>query len=148
MRKIRKSVFETNSSAVHCLVVPNNLLQSSELKINKNGMIEVGFITDNTEYPLDTQYKKLSYLITQIYYSSGCWCNDKKLEENYEFYIIQEYICEYTGAKGIVINYQNEPCINHQAVWDSEAERFIDIYDKVALISFVFGPMMVKEYMD
>lgn len=148
MRKIRKSVFETNSSAVHCLVVPNSLLQSSELKINKNGMIEVGFITDNTEYPLDTQYKKLSYLITQIYYSSGCWYNGRKLEEDYVFHIIQEYICEYTGAKGIVINYQNEPGINHQAVWDSEAERFIDIYDKVALISFVFGPMMVKEYMD
>lgn len=148
MKKIRMCVFETNSSAVHSLIIPNDLIEKSELEINEDGMIEVGFITSDTEYPLFTQYEKLSYLITQLYYSSGCWYEDGVLDNNYEFRIIQDYICEYTGAKGIKINYDREPDINHQAQWTNGQDRFVDIYDKNALISFIFGPMMVKEYMD
>lgn len=145
MRKIRNKVFETNSSAVHCLVVSEELLQKSTLKIDNNGMINVGFITCDTEYPLFTDYEKLSYLITQLYYLSGF---RSRLEDDYDFKIIQEYICEYTGAKGIKIDYSNNPDINHQAVWYTNEDEIIDIYDKQAVLSFIFGPMMVKEYMD
>lgn len=150
MRKIRSGVFETNSSAVHCLVVPKDLLAKSELKIDSDGMIKVGFITEDTEYPLMTQYDKLSYLITQIYYKSGCYYRNEPMDNDYEFEIIDEYISDYTGANGIKIDYSNEPGINHQAIWysDSYVDKFVEIYDKNAVLSFVFGPMMVREYMD
>ncbi len=108
-------------------------------------MINVGFITCDTAYPLFTDYEKLSYLITQLYYLSGF---RSRLEDDYDFKIIQEYICEYTGAKGIKIDYSNNPDINHQAVWYTDEDEIIDIYDKQAVLSFIFGPMMVKEYMD
>lgn len=147
MRKIRNKVFETNSSAVHCLVVSKELLQKSTLKIDNNGMINVGFITYDTTYPLSTDYEKLSYLITQLYYKSGVYLSGG-LEDDYEFKIIQEYVCEYTGAKGIKIDYSNDPDINHQAIWCAGEDRFIDIFDKQSVLSFIFGPMMVKEYMD
>ena len=146
MKKIRMCVFETNSSAVHSLIIPIDLIEKSELEINEDGMIEVGFITSDTEYPIFTQYDKLSYLITQLYYST--WNYDGTLGDNYEFGIIRDYVCEYTGAKGIKINYDQEPDINHQAQWVNGENRCVDIYDKDALISFIFGPMMVKEYMD
>ena len=150
MRKIRSGVFETNSSAVHCLVVPKDLLAKSELKIDSDGMIKVGFITEDTEYPLMTQYDKLSYLITQIYYKSGCYYRNEPMDNDYEFEIIDEYISDYTGANGIKIDYSNEPGINHQATWDynHDVDEFVEIYDKYAVLSFVFGPMMVREYMD
>ena len=148
MRKIRSGVFETNSSAVHCLVVPKDLLAKSEFKIDRHGMIKVGFITEDVEYPLVTQYDKLSYLITQIYYESGCYYNNEPMDDDYRFEMIDEYISDYTGANGIEIDNSKEPDINHQAVWDDDGHEFIEIYDKDAVLSFVFGPMMVREYMD
>lgn len=148
MKKIRIGIFETNSSAVHSLIIPNDLIEKSKLKIDKDGMIKVGFITSDTEYPLFTQYDKLSYLITQLYYSTGRWYDDGVLDNDYEFGVINDYVCEYTGAKGIKIDYSREPDINHQAQWANGEDRCINIYDKDSLISFIFGPMMVKEYMD
>lgn len=40
-RKIRKNVFETNSSSVHSLVISNDGREPSEFKLNKDGEIEM-----------------------------------------------------------------------------------------------------------
>ena len=97
-----------------------------------------------------TQYDKLSYLITQIYYKSGCYYRNEPMDNDYEFEIIDEYISDYTGANGIKIDYSSEPGINHQAIWNDDGyiDKFVEIYDKNAVLSFVFGPMMVREFMD
>ena len=42
-RKIRKGVFETNSSSVHSLVISNEGREPSEFKLNKDGEIEIDF---------------------------------------------------------------------------------------------------------
>lgn len=44
-RKIRKGVFETNSSSVHSLVISNDGREPSEFKLNKDGEIEIDFWT-------------------------------------------------------------------------------------------------------
>ena len=43
MKQIRKDVFETNSSSVHTLQISKDGLEPSELKLNKDGNIEVEF---------------------------------------------------------------------------------------------------------
>lgn len=41
--KIRKGVFETNSSSVHSLVISNDGREPSKFKLNKDGEIEIDF---------------------------------------------------------------------------------------------------------
>ena len=147
MIKKRHGVFETNSSAVHCLVMPCNYLEEPELRTTKDNRIVVGFLSDMNTY-LSTQEEKLSYLITQIAYQN-CAYNWRTIEEDWEFKTVSEYVCEYTGAKGIKIDYSTEPGINHQAQWGNYSiKQFVDTCDKDSVISFVFSPMMVKEYFD
>ena len=143
MIKIRKGVFETNSSAVHCLSVMAGGLEKSRLKIHEDGKIHVSLmnLSDNEPY-VSGQKNKLSYLITQAFYNHGYDIDD--LDSCWEFGCIQEAISEYTGAKGIEVI--NSNCyINHQA-----AGQFpIDIYCKDAVIGFVFGKdIYLKQYHD
>ena len=145
MRKIRQGVFETNSSAVHCLVVPQEMwAKPSVLRKDRDGYIHTDY-TEDIETYLNTPKDKLSYLVTQLYYYNGYTDN---IEDCYDFGVLEENICKYTGANGIIVNKKKEPGINHQAQWDSYDHNMVDIYDYDAVISFVFGPIMVKEYRD
>ncbi len=146
MRKVRAGVFETNSSAVHCLVMPEKYIEKSNLKITR-GKIKVSFLNDDFEFPCDTQESKLSYLITQIAYKNCGW-NWRDLEEDYEYKTVKEFVCDYTGAKDIKIDYSTEPGINHQAQWGDYTDEFVDTCDRDSVISFIFSPVMVKEYRD
>ena len=101
-RKIRSHVFETNSSSVHSLVISNNGREVSNFKLNREGKIEVDFGDFGKELRVYTsQYDKLSYLITCLYYLSGYEVDD--IYEKWEFENIKKAICEYTGATGIKI---------------------------------------------
>lgn len=136
-RKIRKNVFETNSSSVHSLVISNEGREQSEFKLNKEGKIEVDFGDFGKDERLYTsQYDKLSYLITCLYYLSG-W-NVEDIYEKWEFEIIEEAICEHSGAKGIHIVGKNEPHIDHQSMPYSNIE-IINAYDEDEVINFVFN---------
>lgn len=136
-RQIRRCVFETNSSSVHSLVISNDGREPSEFKLNKDGYIEVDFGEFGKDEKLYTsQYDKLSYLITCLYYLSG-W-DVEGIYEKWEFEIIEEAICEYSGAKGIRILGKNEPHIDHQSVPYSDIE-IINAYDKDEVINFVFN---------
>ena len=136
-RKIRKNVFETNSSSVHSLVISNDGREPSEFKVNKDGYIEVDFGEFGKDERLYTsQYDKLSYLITCLYYLSGWDVED--IYEKYEFEYIEKAICEYSGAKGIRILDKNEPHIDHQSVPYSNI-GIINVYDKDEVINFVFN---------
>ena len=145
MRKIRHDVFETNSSAVHCLVVPQEMwAKPSTLRKGRDGYIHVDYLDDIETY-VETPKEKLSYLITQLYYYNGYPDN---IEEIYDFKVLEESICKYTGANGVKVSQKKEPGINHQAQWDNYDHNMVDYFDYDAVISFVFGPIMVKEYRD
>lgn len=138
MRKyIRRNVFETNSSSVHSLVISKEGLEPSDLEIDENGYINVDFGNFGSEEHLYTsQYDKLQYLITCLYYTSGY--DPDSIAESYDFEEIQEAICGYTGAKGINILGKNEPYIDHQSVPYGSIE-IVNIYDKEAIVNFVFN---------
>lgn len=136
-RKIRKNVFETNSSSVHSLAISNDGRESSEFKLNKHGEIEVDFGQFGKDLCFyNSQYDKLSYLITCLYYLSGYEVSD--IYDRLEFREIQDAVCKYTGATGIKILGEQEPEIDHQSQPYSGIE-IIDVYDEDAVINFVFN---------
>ncbi len=136
-RQVRNNLFETNSSSVHTLVISNDGREPSNFKLNKEGKIEVDFGEFGKDLCLYTsQYDKLSYLMTCLYYLSGYDIDD--IYENWEFENIENAICEYTGAKGIKILGKVEPYIDHQSIPDYDIE-IINAYDKDAVINFVFN---------
>lgn len=139
-RQIRNSVFETNSSSVHSLVYSKDGLEPSKFKKYKDGMIRVDFGQFGKEYVLyDSQYDKLSYLITLLYYEH----NDlESIYESYDFEMIQNAVCEYTGEKGIKILNKKEPYIDHQSVPYYDID-IINIYDKDQIVNFIFNKNII-----
>jgi len=136
-KQIRKNVFETNSSSVHSLVISNGGREPSEFKLNKNGEIEVDFGQFGKDLHYYTsQYDKLSYLITCLYYLSGWEVED--IYDRWEFKEIQDAVCKYTGAKGIKIIGKEEPEIDHQSQ-PYDGIEIINTYDEDAVINFIFN---------
>lgn len=136
-RKIRRNVFETNSSSVHSLVISNDGREPSEFRLNKYGEIEIDFGQFGKDLCFYTsQYDKLSYLITCLYYLSGHGIDG--IYDRWEFRKIQDAVCKYAGATGIKILGEQEPEIDHQSQPYSGIE-IIDIYDREAIINFVFN---------
>lgn len=136
-RKIRKGVFETNSSSVHSLVISNDGREPSKFKLNKDGEIEIDFGQfGKDERIYSSQYDKLSYLITCLYYLSGYDISD--IYDKWEFEQIQDAVCKYTGATGIKILGKQEPEIDHQSQPYGDIE-IINVYDEDAVINFVFN---------
>lgn len=136
-RKIRSHVFETNSSSVHSLVISKDGREPSKFLLDKEGYLHVDYGEFDASRQIYTeQYDKLSYLITLCYYCAGCYGNT---EDSYQFKEIEDAIKEYTGCKGIIINGEEEPSIDHQsAPYDGDIE-IVNIYDKDSIIDFVFN---------
>lgn len=137
-RKIREDIFETNSSSVHSLVISNDGREPSKFKLNKDGEIEIDFGQFGKDLCLYTsQYDKLSYLITCLYYLSE-YDDISNIYDMWEFKRIQEAVCKYSGATGIKILGEQDPDIDHQSQPYSEIS-IIDVYDEDAIINFVFN---------
>lgn len=136
-RKIRKGVFETNSSSVHSLVISNDGREPSKFKLNKDEEIEIDFGQfGKDERIYSSQYDKLSYLITCLYYLSGYDISD--IYDKWEFEQIQDAVCKYTGATGIKILGKQEPEIDHRSQPYGNIE-IVNVYDEDAVINFVFN---------
>ena len=134
MRQIRKNVFETNSSSVHTLQISKDVLEPSELKLNKDGNIEVEFGEFGKDYMIySTQYEKLQYLVSFIAYNYNYYDLDE-LYENYDFSEVRDAICEYTGANDIVVVGEAQPYIDHQSADDCVIRLYKD-----EIINFIFN---------
>lgn len=116
-RRIRKGVFETNSSSMHSLVIKGEKkINREQLKINENGFIEVE--TDDYTWGyfiLKTVQEKLNYVAAckinedDLYlFTNDSENNSKHLKRlaraGIEFIKLEEMLCEITGAKGIEVN--------------------------------------------
>lgn len=137
MKKIiRTNTFETNSSSVHSLSISSEGRESSEFELNEDGMIEISFGEFGKDERLySSQYDKLSYLITCLYYLNG---TIDDIYDSWNFRHIKDAVCKYAGAKGIKILEHPDPYIDHQSVPEGWIE-IIDIYDEDAVINFVFN---------
>lgn len=115
--RIRKGVFETNSSSMHSLVIKGEKkINREQLKINENGFIEVE--TDDYTWGyfiLETVQEKLNYVVAckinedDLYlFTNDSENNSKHLKRlaraGIEFIKLEEMLCEITGAKGIEVN--------------------------------------------
>lgn len=136
MKKIRNKVFETNSSSVHSISIDKSGLEKNSFKLDKNGYIHIDYGSFDKCYELfETQYKKLSYLITCCYYIAS---NSDSVIDTYEFRLIQDAIKKYTNCNGIIIDNKNEPYIDHQSI-PYDGIKLINVYDEDAIINFVFN---------
>ena len=141
MKQIRKDVFETNSSSVHTLQISKDGLEPSDLKLNKDGNIEVEFGEFGKNYMIyNTQYEKLQYLISFIAY--GFYYYDlEELYKNYDFITVRNAVCEYTGANDIIVVGEAEAYIDHQSAY----ECVINLWSSDAIINFIFNKYVALE---
>ena len=116
--RIRKGVFETNSSSMHSLVIKGEKkIKREQLRINEDGFIEA----ETDEYTfggnslLKTAQEKLNYMVSckinedDLYlFGNDSENNSKHLKRlaraGIEFIKLEEMLCEITGAKGIEVN--------------------------------------------
>lgn len=139
MKQVRSNVFETNSSSVHAISIDKSGLEPSQLKITDDGIIYVRYGTFGKDYDVfDSQYDKLSYLISLCYFLGTGFGDD--IYDYYEFKCVEEAICEYTGAKNIrVSNVDDYPDIDHQMQPSCVGDCIVDLYSSQAVIDFVFN---------
>ena len=65
MKKIRKSIFETNSSSVHSIAFSRRDIEDSNLPMDEDGKIQAHYGSFGSETrSYNDQETKLSYLIT------------------------------------------------------------------------------------
>lgn len=146
-KKIRRFVFETNSSSVHTLQISKDGMSPSELKIRKrDGMIRVPLKywgRESAEYT--SQLDKLSYICTRAWCANvGAWTNHVDNEnKNYVLGMIEDAICDYTGAKGIelYIPKGEEPGFDHQTApeYSDDMNGFCNAWNSDSIQNFVFN---------
>lgn len=153
MVQLRKGTFETNSSSTHSISFGRtNNLEPSVLKTDDEGYIHVklgeyGWERNNYR----DQESRLSYLVTMLsaIYGYDTWWNEDtihqtidKLNESIEFRDLSEEIAEYTGTKGIIVDY-SEGYIDHQSCDRfSSMSEYLD-YWNTSVLQFVFGDTVV-----
>lgn len=161
MRKIRKNVFETNSSSMHSVCIsgekeldnPNlPILCGTNKVLSRFG--EFGWEIEN----YSDQETKLSYLLTMIAETSYRKENKCNFYELDDFKMVQDVICEYCKCDGIEIygdfevkksNYGDyyyldfDGYIDHQSHEDySCLQDFLDDYG-VTIKEFIFSPDVI-----
>lgn len=107
-RRIRRGVFETNSSSMHSLTVFNDsddkILENSNLKTDDENYLHVRLWGYGWGYDLlETQQEKLSYVIATIVCSKDIE-SQEELENDETFKYFSKEICNHTGAKGIIVD--------------------------------------------
>ena len=132
MIKIRKGVFETNSSSMHSVaIVGANKMLVNRLYENENEKIvvnprEYGWNGNNLTSPIE----KLSYITTMIQYKNI----DSDTENSIYFEWLSEMVKDYTGLE-LIYQKQNDEYypngyIDHQSVdtldsfWSDNEDEF------------------------
>lgn len=154
MIQLRKGTFETNSSSTHSISYnPNKGLEPSTLKIAEDGYIHTWLEGYGWEWKTYcSQEDRLSYLVTMLSAMQGdsIWCiNDaeikrciQELMESAEFQNLSKEISEYTGARGIVVDF-SEGYVDHRSVKHSSIDKFLEHWDMSNILEFVFGDTII-----
>lgn len=131
MKKIRKNVFETNSSSVHSITISKDGFEPPDLNIRRRKVdgefgnyiiVPLGYFgKDRCLY--NTQEEKLSYLLTICYHCSSFYDRDDFME-SWEFKELETEICNYVRqfkkCDGILIDERTieDSGIDHQTLTD------------------------------
>lgn len=151
LRKIRKGVFETNSSSCHSISIASNAKNYMHLYPSpEDNKIHVSFGEFGWEYErYRDPYNKLSYLLTMIMENHSY--EIKSMDEFYEleeFKILDELIRDECGCEGIYL--ESDECyydkdwnrfyidgyIDHQSMYGSVI-KFLGNYG-ISMYDFIF----------
>ena len=162
MYKIRKNVFETNSSSMHSVsVYKNNFkLDPPNLRINNKNMVVSGF--DDFGWDIQdyiSQDSKLRYLLTMVM-EYNAYGEDFEIYQDKDFKKIEKVVKDYCNCDGIEIDseikfekysycgemmyyWDFDGCIDHQSL-----EYFFGVNDflnswGVTIKEFIFSPNVV-----
>lgn len=104
--KIRKSVYETNSSSSHsiCIADNNTMLMDTELIPDQNGDIEL----DGGQF--GWEWEKYNDALTKANYAAIFSRNDSKWRN-----LLEEVIKVQTGASNVQFNINDDSYIDHQS---------------------------------
>ena len=131
---IRQNTFETNSSSTHALIFSKQHLQPNEIPIDSDGNLLVTFGEFDSEELIESQIGKLAYVLTFMYCHTSYWHDE--FEDSYEYKDVKKALCEYTGAKDVVISKDIEPYLNHQLYND---RCLVNYNNEDEVINFVFN---------
>ena len=147
MERIRKGVFETNSSSVHTLVMPK---PAGEMKIHEQLKDKDGVITVECDYFGDSgvvygQYEKLQYLCTWIALLNdrgqyGTTCEDFLSEDCCDLQrCVLEPIQEVDpSVRDIKVTAVDKAEFDHQTS-PYNSSCVVDIYNNQAVQNFIFN---------
>lgn len=137
--KIRKNVFETNSSSTHSIVFSKNGLEPSEFILNKDNELTItygNFDSWESYGEYNDQFTKLSYLITLCWY---CFPKGDVIYDEINFKNIEKAVCKYTGASRIIVSDEIEPDLNHQLIPDYNEFDLLNTWNEDEVINFIFN---------
>lgn len=142
-QKIRRNVFETNSSSTHSISISMDSegLVDNTLIPNDEGIVILESIEFGWEQRTYTQASvKASYM--WIYVRD--WCGDRTDEF---FDILKNLIKEQTGCEDVIMDDDDEGYIDHQSVEDNDYHYlFEDADDNYNLLrNFIFNKYSVLE---
>lgn len=157
MKETRQSVFETNSSSTHCIVInpKKDFEKNFKMKLNDKGEIEVDGWDQNSEYCAYGFYEKLAYMLSWMYLRENdnpAWDDagivrsdfaypsddfDSSYEDEYE--LILETIQErFPEVKGIRLTNVSNIEWDHQTM-PYESDFVIDIWNREQLEGYLFN---------
>lgn len=153
---IRAETFETNSSAVHSVVLRENLLDKFDIPLVKGDSIVVELDEDyQCTGTLTSQYDKLQYLLSYLFVKRG-WDNQVAIEcgefksknivnvsELCEGYLVADAVSAELGRQvEIYITFgEYGPEFNHQvnpAFSDNPMDSVMNSEEEIR--DFIFGP--------
>lgn len=148
MKKIRNSIFETNSSSTHSLVFMNE--EEKPKRNNKPTELKVKFINTDENPVFVTVKEKLNYLVNHIVAKYNYWADDygdliDQVRDDYDFkrlseYALYVYNINITFPKTHKKNLEEIVNINHQlreSTLDDVLSDLISIYDFNEKLSYI-----------
>ena len=148
MRKIRRGVFETNSSSSHSITIGDSTPEPNYMIINEDGYIYIQLEECCSYADYCSQRSRLPIALQQLIYEEGLdlWYTDdwemeaEQLYANEHFQQFSKEIADYVGepCKGVRLEEWTSGYIDHESVYYC-LDEFLHQNGFNNLIEFVFG---------
>lgn len=144
-KQVRRSVFETNSSSVHTIVVKHRGCYKMKLKRSKKDHFAViGRCRDYSEYGIDgnyvltTQQEKFEYVLSLITYKRRF--DGYNIEESWEFRNLLRAITSIDNTVDmIIVKDKGKANFDHQTAPNSYSDGVVDLYNENRIRDFIFN---------
>ncbi len=143
--KRRESVFETNSSSVHTIVVKYNGMYKLELeRDDRNPFAVVGHCMDysvvghDEDYIISTQQDKFNYLVSWVVCSAKYGYDPLEESWGYKSLLYALQLVD-PNIDTIIMKDEDKAGFDHQTAPYSYNDCVINMYDEHAICNFIFN---------